>query len=257
MIKRGIISQLLSGFDLSTISDLYCWLDAGQESFSNGNTVATATDRSGNGNDFTGTLATYVTSQIGGKPAYRLTSNQAYLSGPKADWNFLHESPNSVYMVLTTGNIGLNEHSTNYYTSTSPGPFNRGVQSEFFYNNTLAEYQLRHTVSNGGFSGWDVVNVIQAISNAENSTHLLGTRSILEDTTSPTFKATFKGSEVATQDRQNAPTAGDSSTDLIIGSTINGDDSVDYLAEFIVYDRYLTDAENTQVIDYLTDKYGL
>jgi len=84
-IARTTPATLGGAFSPSDISSLQCWLRAQDESYSDGNFVGTATDQSGNSNDYTRTgneRPVFKTSIVNGKSIYRFDGvNDRWLSG--------------------------------------------------------------------------------------------------------------------------------------------------------------------------------
>lgn len=72
MLLLGIGVGGSAPFDPSTVAGLKVWLKADSESYANNDPVGTATDRSGNGNNFTEATnkPTFKTNILNGKPAY-------------------------------------------------------------------------------------------------------------------------------------------------------------------------------------------
>jgi hypothetical protein len=224
-------------FSPSDISGLVLWLDADAiEGLNDGDPVTTWEDQSGQGHDFAQPTAsakpTYQTNELNGKPIVRFDGTDDFLRRTDNDVGAFGTDPFSIFIVIqttdSTARILLKENEA----GGGDGLYIYGDGNDYLY--------------------WNGTTGI-AIGASDSSFHLIAV----------TRSGTGAGGLVPYYDAA-AQTAGTESrtlsgtTTLYIGTT--NDDPV-YLAgdiaEIIIYDSALSQANRESVEDYISNKYGI
>lgn len=103
-----LIDPYKFGIQPNQVSGLQLWLKADSESYSDGASVTTATDRSGNSRNFTEATnpPTYKTSIINGKAVYRFDGTNDRLVGGTTLGSFITSSEYTLFVVFKATAIG-------------------------------------------------------------------------------------------------------------------------------------------------------
>lgn len=243
--NRGI----LLGGTPDTLSDLALWLDASALSLSEGATVGTWTDKSGNGRHMT-TSATYLATGLNGKPTVRLMGSM--------------ETASNSYVILST-----------YQTMFVVGRFApiNGGSSSFKLSHFLNNVGELSNFNNTG--GSFVKRSVSGTYYTQMASGVPGTYGYWTDN-APTYKTiryngaftfrtrgtSFGGPyDISGSSVQNVTSPVNNYSRLIIsgGTTYANPSSQDpsYVSEVILYNRALSDAEIVQVENYLASKYSI
>lgn len=107
MLLLGVGVGGSAPFDPSTVAGLKVWFKADSESYSNNDPVTTATDRSGNGNNFTEATnpPTFKTNILNGKPAYYFDGTEQLVGTFALDDT---KKTNVFFVIKCDANSGIN-----------------------------------------------------------------------------------------------------------------------------------------------------
>ena len=221
----GSIPQIkgVGVFDPTSIAGCSLWLSADKMGLSDGASVTSFTDYSGNARHLAGGgSATYKVNIINGKPVVRFTT----ASGLYTNYNF--GKPFTVLYVAKQNDTGTGRILQGYANNWLLG----------WWNNIL---------DNAYFTGW--------ISTQQTSP--------AKDTNPRLYVATMDSGIVAymysklTQLWTTSITGGSGPNGLTINASSSGEATNCDVAEVIVYNSVLSSADRTTVTNYLASKYNL
>lgn len=228
-IGIGTGFQGSNSFSPSSISNLVMWVKADSLSLNNGNSVTTWSDSSGNGYNMTfntnttnaGGTAIYNTNVLNGKPVIRLT----------AGGNFTNSFGSTITQPITIFSVSTAKIVTDLYLFDGISPANR-----------ITSY-----VSTGIhlFATLDISSIV------DGSNSFADYCFVANGASSAIYK---DGTSIAT---------GNIGSNSLTGITLNnrnekvGTTNNNEFAEFIVYNKALSDPERVLVQTYLSSKYGI
>jgi hypothetical protein len=214
-----------SSLSIPDSGDLYARFDATALALSDGNSVSTWGDETGNGHDLTaGTAPTYRTGIINGNPVVRFDGADDFLDVAFPDLS----QPNTVYMVAQSA-------------ESSPSAFDEIHDSADDTNN-------RHTLAIDD-GNWAIYagTVVRSSTPYDNSSHIFGE---LFNTTSSALR--LDGSQIA---------SGDVGSQALSGLTVGSNSSQGTFAaidvgEIVIYPQDKSGIQS-DIESYLSDKWGI
>jgi hypothetical protein len=228
--------SFVAAFAPTDVSNLSAWFKADSLALSDGASVATWSDSSGNNNTATSALtaAVYKTNIVNGKPIVRFAGDSAYVLSTTL-------TPTSVTAFVVYRRTGVTQSTC--FLSTVNG------------STGATGWALGIADGTANIPKWYVVAATQ-----EGTECPLNTAQIITASSSAGTGVLYQGgTEVATGSAQN-PIQYDVQTTIgaltvnegPVAQLMSGD-----LAEVIVYGKLLTTTERGQVNDYLTSKYAI
>jgi hypothetical protein len=225
-VFTGIVaSSRLVGFSPTSISGLHLWLDAGTLSLTDGTSVSTWADQSGNGNDATGT-ALFYNNVVNGKPAIRFNGTGSGFTLPDCLSSL---SAASIFCVLIKD---IQNDAANWQN------WSNGFTSHYaFTDGHIYEGTGQTTRPDCGFPITSLISWHLYEINVGGGNWFLRLNGSTQ----------FSSSGIATTFNSPSPTIGPSGYGALAG----------YIAEIIVYDSFLGSTDRVNMENYLMTKYGL
>lgn len=228
-------------------SGLKMWLDADAMSLNNNDPVASWTDQSGNNNHAVQDTASYrplfKTNILNGKPAIVFDGSNDYLT---IDGTMVVNTNYSIFAVVKRNSS--NPGSFNYYLGGTQSMMNKNLQLGWRSNTTLThgqytnDYDMRVPSYSASMPAYLITS--RHSNTLGNDTYLNGSMKGLNmNNVSSARLAHLSAWQGASVGRY---------IDNTINTRFNG-----YVAELIIYNRYLSESERKSVETYLANKYGL
>jgi hypothetical protein len=239
----NLVTPYTRFFQPTDLRDCYCWVDAAQDRTTLGSSISTLPDLSGNAPSIAplGGTITLQANGLNGLPVYNFGTSRA-MSGPTFTWNSsftqfavvqcalgywmaanLVPANNSYYNYIYSGNWGL------YYDTVIN--VNDGTMPPNVGNRSIFEYAA------GGKTSW-LILCLGHRSGDSNLTNYTVNGIVLSSTTSTASSITNLGK-------------------LMLNGNGSANTDTTKVAEFIHYNRSLSQAERQQVEGYLAQKWGL
>lgn len=244
----AITSSLLLAAGPANISDgLRMWLDANAMALNNNDPVSSWTDLSGNNKHAVQDTASYrplfKTNVLNGKPAVVFDGSNDYLT---IDGSMVANTNYSIFAVVKRNSS--NPGSFNYYMGGTQAAMNRNLQLGWRSNTTLThgqytnDYDMR--VPSYSVSMPAYLITTRHSNSLGNDTYLNGALKGLNMNNVSSARlvhlSSWQGASIGRY------------IDNTINTRFNG-----YVAELIIYNRYLSETERKSVESYLATKYGL
>jgi len=228
-------------FNPINFGNLTLWLDASRDPTANGGSIATLTDRSGNGYSLSASGSiTAATQFLGGKTVYNFGSSRATINNFPWQTSFTQ----IVVVKCATGNwlSSVVSSGASYLAYVYAGNWNLINVNNFFnpLDSSKAQGTSVFTYAADGVSSW----VIFSIGYQSNTT------------TASNY--TINGT-VRTTATSSAVTSAISATNQLWlnGNGSSSFDSGTYLAEMLHFNSVLSDTQRQQIESYLAQKWGL
>lgn len=240
----------------------FAWYDAGRESYSNGATVDTITDQSGNNRHFISAGSAepvFATGSFEGESSYYFNANTDYatISNSGGDWDFLHDAEATVFLIAQIGGSSNPDSLMMVFgpTTTSLAGAYIGLDDRsgssrnnavFFGANNGTPGQTAFAITQNDSLTAGQFNYIQYKSDADNGT--AADRLLIR---------VNEGPEWGTNSSTNTP--GGTYATLRLGSDSGGSfGAVMKICEMVIYNSVLTPAQIVNLRrDYFGPKYNL
>ena len=219
---------------ISPPTGMTVWFKADALTATDGQTIGTWPDSSGNGNDGTGSAGVYHTNQLNGLPAVTFSGIAYTLSTAIAD-----TGGHTAFVVIrntstsSKGSIcGGGASSFQYWTCSGTGNKQQGADSTF-------AVQLGAGTASADTS-WHQMNVVMNNASAPGG-----------------FSISFRLAEGPDANSASSSSSPSSSITLFGGNVVGGNYLTAQVAEFIYYSSALTLSQIEAIEAYLNNKYGI
>ena len=238
----GMTIPYSTTFNPKALGNLTVWLDASQDPTGNGNSIASLTDRSGNGYSMTPTgTITAATNFLGGKTVYNFGSSRASYTNFPWQTSFTQ----IVLVKCSTGRwlSSLVTSGASYIAYIYAGNDNLiNVNNSFNpLDSSYSSATSVFTAASGGVSSWVIFSI----------GYQSGATSASNYTINGSTRTTASGSSIATN-----PLATTNQFWLNGNGSTNFDTGT-YVAEMLHFNAVLSDTQRQQVESYLAEKWGL
>jgi hypothetical protein len=255
-VKTGL--QLwLDGADVFTMYDA----TSGGNLVTNLGSIARWQDKSGNSRHATqatsGSRPTRVDNAKNGRTVTRYNNSKLTVPGSTATFNFLHDGTQS--SVYTVTKAAFSDNPQTYWTpmgNSAGSSANIGVT--WYYDDVSLNNGIRCAISRG-FPGQFAADSFGAEAWVPNAHVVVRVRFDADTTASSRARHRVNdGTDAGSNSLTHAPSVADASWDLTVGASAPA--STGYageVAELLIYNRYLSEAEDAAVMDYLNRKWSL
>jgi len=242
--KNGPIGMTIpysTTFNPIALGSLTLWLDASQDPTGNGSSIASLTDRSGNGYSLSpsGTI-TAATNFLGGKTVYNFGSSRATYTNFPWQTSFTQ----IVLVKCNTGNwLSSLVSSGSAYLAYIFAGNNNLINVNNFFNPLDSSYSSAtsvFTAAGGGISSWVIFSIGYQSGTTTASNYTINGTSRTSATASTTSSAITTTNQLWLN--------GNGNTNFDTGT---------YVAEMLHFNAVLTDTKRQQVESYLAQKWGL
>lgn len=246
------------------IPDLFSWWKADAiTGLGDNDDLVTWADSSGNGYAVTGAVMSrpkYRTNIWNSLPAISFSGSQWLTSRVRNDWKFLHDTTGSTVFAVWQPGIVADPNAAYPLVSNSSGSSSNIGASLWFddrvslsRNNTVMANignglgLAQNVVSNSTVHAANVATLISHVGDPGNAT--------------PKNRSTFRvngGGALDANESTGTPSSANPSSVLVIAAFPGGTDTlVGYIAELVIFDTILSDADRQKMDGYLAHKWGL
>lgn len=242
----------------SNLADLRAWYDADDASTitESSGLISAWDDKSGGGYHLSSSGSdrpTYTASGLGSKSVVTFNATHWMAASTASDWKFLHDSTGSSVFVV------LQYTRADRMAFLWTGPFSSVAKGWTLCSNTTQQNAYNLIPASG--SNWTSLNQTANNSLPINTNHIVG---VVADPSNATAASRSSiringGNAITNNTQTNTPSTADPHSPLTLGRS--GSSSMvgleGFIAEVVICDAILSDADRQDVEGYLAHKWGL